>query len=745
VYQSKHEPFARRAPLLAFVFLLIPLVSVRAQCVDSSVVTGFKVRSVKVKVLFGRIPSELSRLLESHRNEAYSADRASHYIREIRKFYATDPAQEKYERLIANKLRLSVKAGYTDLECVEKINPNECQAALPGTTECVDVTIRRYFVDIDALDSSPYLLLFPRSALATLYGAMPRPLMALNPGLSGRQDERVGPAASIDTATDLLDLRSIFKGQPTPSPNAVAQPAATPAPLPSPDAPTDEVDITVPSVGASASSRGGDQEPSVQLDSTDTKLLLRLKGWKGISKDFYDTSSSLTLAHTKARGLLQNFAVDSRFDASNLPHGSGKFLRNALIAGFDADLRLRSGGIRLVSISGKYRWSRNRFISTDNSLPNELSSENGFESRGLVDGSFAKGLARAAIWFDGGKPDRVAGSYRRIAGEFGYGKEFVITRKKHLHEIVPPELSQRCWTSFPDPKKPDDLVKNQSTISVELLVGAGRTWGSVPEYGRFYSGAPSGQFLHDEPSAQSLIALPSGPLIRSLGQGQAGVTGTSNVNSGGTSYWHANFSISIPVPSWSRPLIPHEWVNVRDIRENEREELVRHGVPEKAKICQDLKDVIKILVGQSGVNLMVNQQARDLLTDAQKNDLRLRNKGNRTTEEQARLDAAETALSAAKARMRPEVEGMFEREILPVTNFIADHANIIAVKPLLLFDVAHLGLSGGDNRTRYGMGGGLQIDVVLARFELGYMASLRRAPGDARGNFIGRLVLKRFF
>lgn len=747
MYQSMHGPFAGRASLLALIFIVAPLVSARAQCVDSSEVIDFKVRSIKVKALFGRIPKELRGLLDSHRNDAYSADRALQYINEIRRFYATDPAQEKYERLIANKLKLSVKAGRTWLECVEKVSPHECQIALPGTSECVDVTIKRYFLDVDALDSSPYLLLFPRSALAAFYGAIPRPLLALNPGFGARQDKRVGPTASIDTATDLLDLGSIFKAEPTPA-VASAQPTTTPAPAASPAAsPDDEAEFTFPTAGGAAASANVSEEPTVRLESKDTKLLLRLKGWKGISKNFYDTSSELMLAHTKARGLFQTLALDAKFDASNLPHGSGRFLRNALIAGLDADLRLKTGPINLINVSGKYHWSRNRFLSGDNSLLNEITSEHGFSGRAVVDGSLAKGLARAAVWFDGGSPDRRAGSYRRAAVLFGYGKEIVIPRKKDFHQISPPELdrlNKPCWTSYPDPKT-EDSMKNESTFGLEMLVGAGRTWGNVPEYARFYGGGPSGQFLYDELSAQSLVAFPSGPVIRSLGQSQGGALAASgSVLSGGTSFWHANFSISIPVSSWSRPLIPHEWVTSSRMREGDEE--FKGHVPDDALICRDLKATLKTLVSVSGVNLLANQQARDLLTEAQKRDLRLRNKENRTPEEQARLDAAEAALSAAKARVRPEVEDLFRREILPVTHFIADHANIIAVKPLLLFDAAHLGLSGSSvNRTRYGLGGGLQIDIVLARFELGYIATLHRTPGDARGNFLGRLVLKRFF
>src|SRR6185369_17967274 len=97
-------------------------------------------------------------------------------------------------------------------------------------TQCVDVTIKRYFVDVDALDASPYLLLFPRSGLAALYGAMPRPLLALNPDAGAAHDKEFGPSASIDTVTDLLDVGKVFSGEPNPV-NATA--VATPSPSPS--------------------------------------------------------------------------------------------------------------------------------------------------------------------------------------------------------------------------------------------------------------------------------------------------------------------------------------------------------------------------------------------------------------------------------------------------------------------------------------------------------------------------------
>jgi hypothetical protein len=192
-------------------------------------------------------------------------------------------------------------------------------------------------------------------------------------------------------------------------------------------------------------------------------------------------------------------------------------------------------------------------------------------------------------------------------------------------------------------------------------------------------------------------------------------------------------------------LIPHEWVTAIPKRAEDAE--FEGHVPAGEMVCRDLKFMVKNAVGVSGATLLINQQAHDLLTEDQKKALRLRNRPDRTPEQDAQLAAAEEALSAAKSKVTPEVKTLFAQEILPITNFIADHANIFAVKPLFMFDVANLGLSGGNNngRTRYGIGGGLQIDVVLARFELGYVFALNRAPGDTSGNLVGRLVFRRFF
>jgi hypothetical protein len=738
---------AKRASLFVLLILGICTTCTRAQCVDSSEVNGFKVRSVKLKSLFGRTPKELQEILDKHRGESYSADAALAAIREIRSFYATDPAQEKYERLIANKLKLSVKAGTTWLECVKKVEVTECQHAFPATTQCVDFTLKRYFIDVDAVDSSPYFLLFPRSALAAYYRAIPRGLMAVNPALDADQDKRFGPAASIDTATDLLDLRSIFGSMgPAPAGPSESQPSRTP----NPDAPDAGASFVFGGTGNTAGAAGaGDGEPPLALPEKDTKLLLKVKAVKSLTRDYYKTSSHLTLSQTHSLNLFQNLALEAAFDASHMPQGSGDLFTNAGSVGFSTDLRPRHSPIQLIKVGGRYQFSRNQFFNGPTGTP-ERTSESTFRGRTLIDGNFGGALARAALWFDAGAVDP-GRNYRRLSTLVGYGKEIARSRKKDFHLISPPELDDSCWTSIPDPSTPDEVIKNEQTFNFELLAGAGRIWGDVPTYETYYAGNPSGQFLYDDLSDEKMSAAPFGPFIRTLPRAEGGVMRRSTVV-GGESYWHANVSLSIPISAWSRPLIPHEWVTKSTARPGNKQDaeflkyFQAHGISADAKICRDLKSTIKTLVAVSGVNLLVNQQARDQLTEAEKKDLRLRNKEGRTEEEDRRLQAAEKKLADAKVALRPQVEQLFEKEIIPITDFVSDHANIIAVKPLLMFDVAHLGGARGLGKVdRFGVGGGLQLDVVLARFELGYLASVKRANGDPRGNFFGRLVLKRFF
>jgi hypothetical protein len=63
-----------------------------------------------------------------------------------------------------------------------------------------------------------------------------------------------------------------------------------------------------------------------------------------------------------------------------------------------------------------------------------------------------------------------------------------------------------------------------------------------------------------------------------------------------------------------------------------------------------------------------------------------------------------------------------------------------------MFDAANLASPlPGDSRTRIAVGGGLQLTVVVAKFEVGYMRTVRRAPGDQKGNIVMSLVFQNLF
>jgi len=80
------------------------------------------------------------------------------------------------------------------------------------------------------------------------------------------------------------------------------------------------------------------------------------------------------------------------------------------------------------------------------------------------------------------------------------------------------------------------------------------------------------------------------------------------------------------------------------------------------------------------------------------------------------------------------------REIKPAVEYLADYANLWALKPLVAMDVARL-----DGITRKAVGGGLQLTIVVARFEALYLRTIGPPAGESRGNFVLRLTFENLF
>jgi hypothetical protein len=159
--------------------------------------------------------------------------------------------------------------------------------------------------------------------------------------------------------------------------------------------------------------------------------------------------------------------------------------------------------------------------------------------------------------------------------------------------------------------------------------------------------------------------------------------GEAQAGAGANSFWNLSLNMSVPIPKLSRPLIPSVDTPIGP-----------------------LNNVLK----RQAVN-----SAKSFLTAFYKNE----------------GAAAEEAEDQADADLR---------EIRPAVNYLADYANIYAIKPLFLFDVARLG-----SQTRQAIGGGIQFTLVVARFEAGYMRTINPLPGENRGNFVLRLSFQNLF
>jgi hypothetical protein len=134
---------------------------------------------------------------------------------------------------------------------------------------------------------------------------------------------------------------------------------------------------------------------------------------------------------------------------------------------------------------------------------------------------------------------------------------------------------------------------------------------------------------------------------------------------------------------------------------------------------------IKTAIGTIGANLL-----DPIIEELMRQDPNL-------TEDEAAIKGAPLAEAKAKE--------IVDRDVAPNIRFIARHANLFAVKPLLMFDYAQIGGTSGGSLRRYAAGGGVQLVVVLARAEIGYMRTLTRVTGEPTGNVVFRLTFQNLF
>ncbi|HVF88380.1 MAG TPA: hypothetical protein VM866_12365, partial [Pyrinomonadaceae bacterium] len=617
---------------------------------------GYVVRAAKLRARFNRVPDKLHEKLDALRFDANrrlapysSADITAKYIPEARAYLNETPGPAPFGEVIddamlgINKAKAVVISAKFYDACVTRIAPAECERDLgAGVSKCVDVEIRTFAVRLDTGNVAANILPFiPRSNKLTFFKETPRPLLVLNPTFAASHDREFGPAASVGISTNLLDWPALKRKRV--EKNSAARVA--------------------PRVGDQGtghqSTTGSEATEEEFLSERNTELRLDAGARKSLMESFYNFDAGLTLTRARPLKRFENVTIGASFAASNVPHGEGKFYRNAARFGGSADVRLSGKTLSRLHVGADYRWSSNRFFSI-NSAPSELTSEHGFEARATMDGRVANGFTRLSVRADGGfyncglgradcglRSDgslgRKRSSYRRVGVAGGYQKE------------IPVALNQ--------------------TIGVEAVVGAGRAWGTVPEYARFYGGNSEGDFLYDAFDAPLENSFLAGPLLRSVGERQAGVRTASGETRGGTSFWHANLNVTIPVPGWSRPLIPAVEVGTGATLKQVLKRQVASGKP-------------LFIVAAAKRRLPVEQQ--ELLgLDEEEIDEDTSLTGAEKEAKKARLRAAREAFAREGENVRPEADKIWG-EITPITNFVADNANIYSVKPLVMFDAARV-------------------------------------------------------
>lgn len=387
---------------------------------------------------------------------------------------------------------------------------------------------------------------------------------------------------------------------------------------------------------------------------------LRIGGLKSIDSAFYTLDGELRAARQVSTGLLRQVSVGVEGTTALEPRGSARYRTRAWGATGGVALALNARS-RLL-LDARFGRSDHTFTLTTPaprwSTSNEQANRVLFET--IPPGVL--GFLRASLWQENLKPQGNAAS-QRLVTRLGYAKELPVG-------------------------------VNQS-IGFEIVAGAGQTWGNIEAPRRFFAGGGQGEFMYESAQSRTLVTMPDGPLLRSLGKAQGGARVGPSLVRGGTHFWHLNLNIALPIPPWSRPMIPNETTDLPG----------PDGSP------QTLKQILRAQVDRTGPNMLQSTlQTKDGL-----------------------------APDEAKRRATEIFDG-----IRPAAHFVIDQANVIAVKPLLLFDIAEL--NGSPGRERWTAAGvGLQLTIVTAKFEGGYMHTLSGPTFGSRGGFFGRLGFERLF
>jgi hypothetical protein len=237
-----------------------------------------------------------------------------------------------------------------------------------------------------------------------------------------------------------------------------------------------------------------------------------------------------------------------------------------------------------------------------------------------------------------------------------------------------------------DPRKGLFLCDRTQSYGLSLIAAYGTSSGSLPESEQYFVGYRSvGPGRVDQPANLSPILLISNPILRSAGTNQFGLDFNGGSSSGGNNFWSFSSSLSIPIKSWSRPLVGDQ-LNVGKLSTRG----TIWGI-----IIASYPDMLDKLVASTS---MTREKADEYL--------------------------------------RP----IFNLQIKPTIAKLLYQQNLYSIKPFFAFDVAGIGL-GSTNSTWTGIGGGLEGNLTGLTLQIGYMQTLSPRQDSDIGNLFFRFAL----
>jgi hypothetical protein len=464
-----------------------------------------------------------------------------------------------------------------------------------------------------------------------------------------------------------------------------------------------------------------ESSPGKTANFPKTALNLYAEGSKALNQPYYTTRTSLTFLSNYHQKNKISAGGELQYNAHQEPQAEWIFNQQSVHLRGQTFIPINKRYVNQLSLGAGYRRATNQLVNSREYTP-QRTPENAFEARTIGEGYIARGFIRGALWFDAATLKNNSADYRRLVGKLGYARQFYLANsscKIEKAETGPPSCV------FP--------AQNPPALGLELLLQAGQAWGNIPPYARFFGGNHNQNFLFGSQTHSTFSLMPAGPLIRSFGRNEAALKPNAQTTAGGTTYWNVNVGLSLPWPRLSRPLIPAETVTSR----------LNNTGQLSCDSCSTLKDVLKNQVA-GGKNVFIDALAFKKLTAAQQQDLNLSVEDSLTQDEDTRRLKAETAFAQARAEVISEANKIWQ-ELTPTITYIADRANIFALKPIILADVAKIyAPETQTEKTRVALGGGLQLNIVVARFEAAYLHTVRYLPGDSRRNFVFRMVFDRF-